>query len=120
MIETCDCDDLVQRNGLCYRKSSDFPFTGKVTGEQQGKFKHGKHHGPWTYYWENGQLLSNGTYKNGKEDGPWVMYHYNGQLTSKGTYKDGKKTGSWVGYNKDGTMVEEETGTFKDGVKISD
>ena len=118
MIETCDCDDLVQRNGLYYRKSSDFPFTGKVTGKQQGKFKYGKHHGPWTYYWGNGQLLSNGTYKNGKEDGPWVMYHYNGELTSKGTYKDGKKTGSWVGYNKEGTVVEEETGTFKDGVKI--
>jgi antitoxin component YwqK of YwqJK toxin-antitoxin module len=37
---------------------------------------------------------------------------------SKGTYKDGKKNGSWVGYNNDGTVVEEETGTFKDGKKV--
>ena len=55
---------------------------------------------------------------NGKEDGPWVIYHHNGQLMSKGTYKDGKKNGSWVGYNNDGTVVEEETGTFKDGKKV--
>ena len=87
-------EDLVEREGLYYKKSSDFPFTGKVTGEQQGKFKHGKHHGPWTYYWGNGQLLSNGTYKNGKEDGPWVSY------------------------NKDGTVDEKDTGTYKDGVKV--
>jgi hypothetical protein len=28
--------------------------------------------------------------------------------------------GDWVGYRKDGTLVKEWTGTFKNGVKISD
>jgi antitoxin component YwqK of YwqJK toxin-antitoxin module len=75
-------------------------------------------HGPWVKYWKNGQLQEKGTYKKGKEDGPFVKYHENGQLQSKGTYKDGKKDGPWVSYNRDGTVLEEYTGTFKDGMKV--
>ena len=65
--ETVKDEDLVLRDGLYYKKFTDVPFTGKITGEFQGKLK------------------------NGKKEGPWVYYHYNGQLRSKGTYKDGKK-----------------------------
>ena len=28
--------DLVERNGLYYEKFTDIPFTGKVTGKEQG------------------------------------------------------------------------------------
>ena len=62
MSETCDWDDLVQRDGLHYKKFSDFPFTGKVTGKELGELKDGKMDGPWVYYYENGQLRSEGTY----------------------------------------------------------
>jgi hypothetical protein len=55
-------DDLVDRDGLTYKKFSDVPFTGKLTGEFQG------------------------AYKNGKKEGVWVGYHYNGQLSSKTDY----------------------------------
>ena len=55
-----------------------------------------------------------------KFDGPWVGYYANGQLGVKGTYKDGKMEGPWVGFNLDGTVKEKWTGTFKNGVKISD
>ena len=65
--ETVKDEDLVLRDGLYYKKFTDVPFTGKITGEFQGKLK------------------------NGKKEGPWVVYHDNGQLMSKGTYKDGKK-----------------------------
>ena len=34
-------DDLVERDGLTYKKFSDVPFTGKVTGNTQGSFKDG-------------------------------------------------------------------------------
>ena len=89
-------NDLVYREGLFYKKSSDVPFTGKVTGKSQG------------------------TIKNGKFDGPWDRYHDNGKLKEKGTYKDGKKEGSWEYYNEDGTISRKYTGTFKNGKKISD
>jgi len=41
-------------------------------------------------------------------------------LSSKGEYKNGKKEGYWVSYFDNGTLYKEDTGTFKDGIKISD
>ena len=92
--EEVTLDDLVEREGIHYKKFTDVPFTGKVTGQEQG------------------------TFKNGKKEGPWVSYYDNGQLRSKGTYKNDKKEGPWVSYNKDGTVDEDWTGTYKDGKKI--
>ena len=120
MTEICDWDDLVETNGLYYKKFTEVPFSGTVTGENQGSLKDGKTDGPWVWYHENGQLLSTGTDKNGIPDGLWVNYWENGQLMSKGTIKDAKKDGPWVKYEEDGTVDKENTGTYKDGVKISD
>jgi len=140
--ETVKFEDLVERERLLYKKFSDVPFTGEVTGRYQGTFKDGKRDGPWvsyhdngqlhwkgTYkdgewdgpwvnYWDNGQLQSKKIYKNGKLDGPSVWYYDNGQLIYKGTYKNWKREGPWVEYNIDGTLNEERSGTFKDGVKV--
>ena len=113
-------DDLVEANGVYYKKFTDVPFTGKTTGEIQGSFKNGKKDGPWVWYHSNGQLFEKGTYKDGQLEGPWVRYYQSGQLDYKGTYKDGNRDGPWVSYKNDGTVDEKFTGTFKDGVKISD
>ena len=91
--EVVTVDDLVERDGPFYKKFTDVPFSGKVTGREQGSFK------------------------DGKKDGPWVKYYDNGQLGSKGTYKDGKKEGPWIDYDKNGTVHENLTGTYKNGVK---
>ena len=109
--------DLVfnEREGVFYKKFTDVPFSGTVTGSQQGKLKNGKWDGPWVSYWENGQLWDKGTFMDGEREGPWVSYRENGQLSSKGTYKDGKKEGPWVRYFEDGTVNKKLTGTFKDG-----
>ena len=111
-------DDLVKRGGIYYKKFSDAPFTGKITGHIQGSFKNGKSHGPWVFHHDNGQLMDKGNYKDGKEDGPWVNYHDSGQLFYKGNYKEGKKDGPWVMYNADGTIWHNLTGTYKNGVKV--
>ena len=110
--------DLVGREGVYYKRFTDVPFTGKVTGLSQGKIKNGKRVGPWVGFWDNGQISSKGTYKDGKREGPWVIYYKNGQLMTKGTYKDGKRDGPWVSYHEDGTVDEKHTGTFKDGKKV--
>ena len=86
--------DLVVRDGLHYKKFTDVPFNGKVTGKTQELFKDDKKHGLYVSYYDNGQLSFKGTYKDGKSDGPWVFY------------------------NKDGTVNPEHTGTFRKGVKI--
>ena len=41
-------------------------------------------------------------------------------VMGKGNYKNGKKEGAWVSYNEDGTINKKYTGTYKNGVKISD
>ena len=137
-------DDLVHREGIYYQKFTDVPFTGKITGEQQGSLKNGEKDGAWVEYYGNGQLEFQGNYKNGKRDGAWisywdngllrfksnyksgmtegdwVQYHENGQLSYKGNYKNGKRDGAWIAYNENGTVFKAWTATFKDGVKISD
>jgi len=114
MTEKCDWDDLVERDGLFYKKFTDVPFTG----EEQKEFENGEKDDPQVSYHDNGQLLEKGTRKNGKKDGPWVRYYKNGQLSFKGTYKEGKRDGPWVSYNKDGTVNPKFTGTYKDSKKV--
>ena len=50
--ETVSLDDLVERNGLWYKKFSDIPFTGKVSGNFQGTIKRGKRHGTWLFFYK--------------------------------------------------------------------
>ena len=101
--------DLVERDGLYYKKFTEVPFTGKITGITQGAFRNGKKDGPWVVFHDNGQLRDKGTYKDGKEEGPWIYYHENGQLQSKGTCKDGKIEDPWVVYNKKGQLLSKGT-----------
>ena len=89
-------DDLVQREGLYYKKFSDSPFTGEV----EGKWK--------------------GSIKNGLKEGTWVTYHNNGQLNSKGNYKNGKREGTWVFFNKDGSKDTRWSGVYRNDKKVSD
>ena len=111
-------DDLVERDGIHYKKFSDAPFTGKITEKARVSFKNGKRHGPWFKYHENGQLRVKGNFKNGQAHGPFIAYHENGQLSGKGNAKNGKQDGPWAAYNEDGTVNHKETGTYKDGVKV--
>jgi hypothetical protein len=39
-------NDLVEREGIFYKKFTDVPFTGKTTGDEQGSFRNGKEDGP--------------------------------------------------------------------------
>ena len=85
-------DELEFRNGLYYKKSSDKPFTGKVSGK------------------ENGEIIK------GQKEGIWEEYYWDGQLRSKINYKDGKQEGLWEYFNKDGSLNKTET--WKNGEKI--
>ena len=118
LSEEVTLDDLVEREGIYYKKYTDVPFTGKTTGQIQATFKNGKKDGPWVSYHDDGGLHHKGIYNDGKREGLWIMYWYTGQLNAKGHYKDGKKEGPWVSYWIDGTVIEGNTGTYKNGVKV--
>ena len=120
--------DLTYRDGIYYKKFSDVPFSGKVTstgGKVTGKYKkgsikNGKEEGVWRRYWANGRLQYKHNWKNGKKEGKSIEYWKNGQLMTKGSYKNDEQDGAWVFYNEDGALNKFNTGTFKNGVKISD
>ena len=114
-----DSDDLVVRDGLYYKKFTDTPFTGKVSGNEQGKMKNGKKEGAWVTYHPNGQLELKGSYKNGEYEGDWVSYWDTGQIKDKSNWKNNKREGERVNTNADGTVFHPYTGTYKNGKKIT-
>ena len=77
-------DDLVKRDGLYFKKFTDVPFTGNLTGKTQGAFRNGKKEGTWFVFYNNGQLSYKGTYKDGEEEGSWVYYSSNGSVLNRG------------------------------------
>jgi len=95
-VSSISSDDLVYRDDIAYKKFSDVPFSGKVTGKGNGLMKNGKKEGAWITYWADGQLMFKGNFKNGKKEGAYAIYHADGSLNKK-----------W-------------SGMFKNGVKVSD
>ncbi len=107
--EKVQYDDLVERGGLYYKKTSANVFTGTVVGKYRGKVINGMREGTWVQLWDNGQLYWRLNYKNGKTDGLYESYFKNGQLSSRGKFKNGSMVGKWKFYNDGGTLnrVEE-------------
>ena len=88
--ETIDSSDLVERNGVFYKKFMSVPFPSRTRGIQKATYKDGKRHGPFEWYHENGQLKAKWTYKDGKKHGPYEGYHENGQVHRKGISRNGE------------------------------
>ena len=98
-------EDLVQRNGLHFKKFSNTPFSGEVSGRENGEFKNGLRHGLWEDYYESGQLYSVGVYEENKRNGHWNFYK-DGWLWNKAFYNNGKRHGDWEYYHDDGKIAE--------------
>ena len=113
--ETLTMDDLVERNDLFYKKFTDIPFTGEVSGDINGSFRKGKKNGNWLSYHENGQLKVKKYYSDGITNGAYESYYDNGQLKEKEYYKDGKREGAWEIYFNNGQLKFK--GQFKDGIE---
>ena len=96
--------DLVERDGIYYKKFIDGPFTGKIEGKEQGLIKNGKKEGLWIEYHTNGYLKSKGKFENGNKEGTWVKYYSNKQLKSKGKFENGNKEGLRIKYYSNGQL----------------
>ena len=59
MSDILTMDDLVERNNLYYKKFSNVPFTGEISGIESGSFKKGNKDGEWLTYYSNGQIWTN-------------------------------------------------------------
>jgi antitoxin component YwqK of YwqJK toxin-antitoxin module len=54
-----------------------------------------------TYYYENGNIKTQGFFKNNKLTGKWVAYDEQGNKKQVAYYKEGKKDGKWMIWTKD-------------------
>ena len=112
--ETVTKEELFLRDGLYYKKFTNVPFTGEISGLETGSFKKGEKTGTWIKFHKNGQLNYKGNYEDGKRDGLWESYYENGQLFGKGNYKDGKpEDGLWENYRENGQLWTKTN--YKDG-----
>lgn len=66
--------------------------------------------GKWFWYYENGNLETQGNYKNNQRVGLWSFYHKNGALKKKGTFTEkGLQDGEWFWYHPDSTFMSKAT-----------
>jgi hypothetical protein len=103
---------------------------GKLTGRwryfdeqglllREGEYVEGLREGDWADYWPGTkQMRSQGFIHVGQLEGPWKYWHENGQPMSEGTYVNNKREGPWLYWKPDGKPDADQTGTYKDHVKI--
>ncbi len=116
-------DDIVSREGLCYKSFTDHPFTGELKDFSKARvhmyFRNGKKHGPFLQYYPNGQLKEKGKYNEAKKVGQWNYYNQNGRISSLRSYKNGKLDGVSSNFSSDtGILISKiiyQNGKIKDG-----
>lgn len=89
-----------------------YSVSGKL--QAQGKYVNHEKDSTWTFYTEDGLLLSQEIYKNGKKEGKSVTYFPGTKQPAEITYyKNGLQDSAWVEYYEDGKKKGE--GSYKDG-----
>lgn len=61
--------------------------------------------GPYSHYYENGQVLHEMFYDEGIPDSMFTYYYENGKVERDGSYAQGVKTGLWSFYNREGNLL---------------
>ena len=85
-----DEKNLVNRDGIKYKKNKEKPFNGKTVS-----------------IYDNNQKELEGFYKNGKKDGQFTYWFKNGNKLKEGIFKDGKQVGSPKKWNEDGSVCND-------------
>ena len=97
--------DLLKKDGIFYKKFSDTPFTGKVTGLLEGTFKKGMKYGEFIKYYSDGKILSKISYFENRLDGSWMEYYRNGNLLRKKIFKNDLLEGEYIDYYSFGQIL---------------
>lgn len=64
---------------------------------------------PTQYFYENGQVSSEGGLRNGKPDGYWKSYYRDGGLKAEGNRENFELEGPWIFYDRESKPVSEIT-----------
>ena len=84
-----------------------YPETEQIVSHEQYETEDCISRSGYAKYWyENGNMLSEGYYKNNERVGQWKLYnHEDGSLSSSGIYKSGKKNGVWTSFENGNTSA---------------
>jgi hypothetical protein len=74
----------------------------QMTGEYKAKKRDGK----WIYYYENGNVWSEGFFRNGKSDGKRTTHYDNGKIFYEGYYEEDRRVGIWKFYDEKGAFIK--------------
>jgi len=100
-----DSNELVERDGVFYRKFSDTPFSGKVTGSKQGSVVDGNWEGTRLSFFENGNLKMSTNFLNGVKHGEEKKYQQDGKLTQVANFQNGIMHGEYRYFGVDGLTI---------------
>jgi len=90
---------------------------GQVSSE--GFIRENKPDGYWKTYYESGQLKSEGNRSNFELDGLWKFYNEDGNPVLKVTYKNGLKHGKRITYTEENIIEEEFVDDIKEGNTVT-
>jgi uncharacterized protein len=85
-----------KRKNLFYIGLLITPFLGYAQKDSTWQVK---------FYYESGQVSSEGTMRNGIPDGFWTSYHYNGEMKTEGNRLNNELDGLWKFYNDAGLLI---------------
>ena len=80
-----------EKNGRKIKEISLLNEFGKTTSE-----------GPYTHWYENGQMATKGSVRNGKEFGKKTRWHKNGQIKGEANYWNGELEGKFMLWDENG------------------
>ncbi len=82
--------EITIQDGLIYKQGELKPYTGFIKDTVEGKMieyhvVEGKKSGEFKTYFKNGHLEMIGQIKDNLNQGKWIYYYQNGQVESEGT-----------------------------------
>lgn len=104
-----------QSDGDSLKPTKYFYENGQVSSE--GGLRDGKPDGYWKSYYRSGILKAEGNRKNFQLDGPWIFYDREGIITSEINYREGKKDGESKVF-KEGVLykIDQFRSDFQEGI----
>ena len=71
-----------------------------------GEYKAKKRDGHWIYYYQNGNIWSEGFFKEGKSDGKRITHYETGKIFYEGYYNKDRRVGIWKFYDENGSLLK--------------
>ena len=94
-----------------------FLASGKLRAE--GEYKDGARFGPWTFYYETGEIEQKGKYvEGGLVNGNWKWYYKSGKILREEDFRRGREDGFLYEYDVKGNLITEGQfiGGYEEGI----